>query len=300
MNSSFLLQTTTKNVTIYWTSWSRKLFTLDIMSLQSPNSRPSSDMASFREIVKKSKHIVALTGAGISAESGIPTFRGAGGIWKTFRSQDLATPSAFKSHPSRVWQFYSSRRENVLTKEPNAAHYALAECEEKMRKAGKRLVVITQNVDELHKRAGSKNIIELHGSLFKTRCTKCFQTGDNYDSPICESLRDSDNEDIVIPKNQLPTCKQCNGLLRPAIVWFNEQLDTTVLDNVDKELDSCDLCLVIGTSAVVYPAAMFAPSVASRGIPVAEFNIEETSSTEDFGFHFNGPCSITLPEALGE
>lgn len=254
-------------------------------------------MATFREIVKKSKHIVALTGAGISAESGIPTFRGAGGIWKTFRSQDLATPTAFKSNPSRVWQFYSSRRENVLTKEPNAAHYALAEYEEKMRNAGKRLVVITQNVDELHKRAGSKNVIELHGSLFKTRCTKCFQTCDNYDSPICESLRD-DDADVIVPKSQLPTCNKCNSLLRPAIVWFNEQLDSTVLDSVDRELDSCDLCLVIGTSAIVYPAAMFAPSVASRGVPVAEFNIEETPSTEDFGFHFNGPSSVTLPQAL--
>lgn len=254
-------------------------------------------MASFREIVKKSKHIVALTGAGISAESGIPTFRGAGGIWKTFRSQDLATPSAFKSNPSRVWQFYSSRRENVLTKEPNAAHYALAKFEEKMRKAGKRLVVITQNVDELHKRAGSKNIIELHGSLFKTRCTKCLETYDNYDSPICESLRD-ENTEILIPKKKLPSCKECNALLRPAIVWFNEQLDTNVLDDADQELASCDLCLVIGTSSIVYPAAMFAPSVASRGVPVAEFNIEETPSTEDFGFHFNGPCSVTLPQAL--
>lgn len=277
--------------------WNRNSFMLEIMS-RSSNSRPSSDMASFREIVKKSKHIVALTGAGISAESGIPTFRGAGGMWKTFRSQDLATPSAFKSHPSRVWQFYSSRRENVLTKEPNAAHYALANFEEKMRNAGKRLVVITQNVDELHKRAGSKNIIELHGSLFKTRCTKCFQTCENYDSPICESLRDADIGETVIPKDQLPTCKQCNGLLRPAIVWFNEQLETTVLDSADLELNSCDLCLVIGTSSIVYPAAMFAPSVASRGVAVAEFNIEETPSTGDFGFHFNGPCSVTLPQAL--
>lgn len=264
----------------------------------SSKSRPSSDMASFREIVKKSRYIVALTGAGISAESGIPTFRGAGGLWKTFRAQDLATPSAFKSNPSRVWQFYSSRRENVVTKEPNAAHFALAKLEEKMKKTGNRLIVITQNVDELHKRAGSKNIIELHGSLFKTRCTKCHQVCDNYDSPICESLRDVHADEVAIPINQLPTCKQCNGLLRPSIVWFNEQLDSNVLNSVDHELDSCDLCLVIGTSAIVYPAAMFAPSVASRGVVVAEFNIEETPSTDDFGFHFNGPCSTTLPEAL--
>ncbi|KAG4074008.1 hypothetical protein HA402_014213 [Bradysia odoriphaga] len=297
MNFTFLTYVTNKSVGKYGTVWCQNSSTLRIMSRPS-NSRPSSDMASFREIVKKSKHIVALTGAGISAESGIPTFRGAGGIWKTFRSQELATPSAFKSNPSRVWQFYSSRRENVLTKEPNAAHYALAEFEAKMSSVGKRLVVITQNVDELHKRAGSKNIVELHGSLFKTRCTKCSHTTENYDSPICESLRDVDGEDKIIPKNELPTCKQCNSLLRPAIVWFNEQLDETVLSNVDTELDSCDLCLVIGTSSIVYPAAMFAPSVAERGVPVAEFNIEETPGTLDFGFHFNGPCSVTLPQAL--
>lgn len=267
---------------------------------RSSKSRPSSDMASFREIVKKSRHIVVLTGAGISAESGIPTFRGAGGMWKKFRAQELATPSAFKSNPSRVWQFYSSRRENVLTKEPNAGHYALAKFEEKLKNEGKRLVVITQNIDELHKRAGTQNLIELHGSLFKTRCTKCHHTNDNYDSPICESLRGiaDDTAEVTIPLDQLPKCKQCNGLLRPAIVWFNEDLDPNVIDNVDLELDACDLCMVIGTSAVVYPAAMFAPSVASRGVTVAEFNIEETGSTSDFAFHFNGPSSITLPQAL--
>lgn len=296
MNCSLLLYQSIENATKHLRNWSRNSFISENMS-RSSNSRPSSDMASFREIVRNSKHIVALTGAGISAESGIPTFRGAGGIWKTFRSQDLATPSAFKANPSRVWQFYSSRRENVLTKQPNAAHYALAELEEKMRNAGKRLVVITQNVDELHKRAGSKNVIELHGSLFQTRCTKCLDICANYDSPICESLRDEKTE-VVIPKNQLPTCKQCDGLLRPSIVWFNEPLDTNVIEDADKELDSCDLCLVIGTSSIVYPAAMFAPSVATRGVPVAEFNIEETPSTEEFRFHFNGPCSVTLLQAL--
>ena len=194
--------------------------------------------------------------------------------------------------------------EVVLTKEPNAAHKILAEAEERMAREGKKLTVITQNIDELHKRAGSKNLIELHGSLFKVRCTKCKEEYSNHDSPVCESLKDTSDPDIdlskeiTIPIDKLPQCKKCSGLLRPAVVWFNESLDPDVLLAAQSELEACDLCLVIGTSSVVYPAAMFAPSVAARGVPVAEFNIEQTPSTGEFGFHFNGPCSETLPQAL--
>lgn len=275
-----------------------------IMSYQKSSLRTSSDVSKFRELVKSSKRIVALTGAGISAESGIPTFRGAGGLWRKFVAQELATPSAFRSNPSRVWQFYSYRREVVLTKQPNRAHDLLAETEERMAKEGKKLTVITQNIDELHRRAGSKNIIELHGSLFQVRCTKCNEVTANHDSPICQSLRDTSDPDIdlskevKIPIDQLPKCNKCDGLLRPAVVWFNESLDPEVLDAAQAELECCDLCLVIGTSSVVYPAAMFAPAVAARGVPVAEFNIETTASTKEFGFHFSGPCSQTLPEVL--
>ncbi|XP_022254666.1 NAD-dependent protein deacylase sirtuin-5, mitochondrial-like [Limulus polyphemus] len=251
--------------------------------------QPCSNMAAFHDVFKKAKHIVALTGAGISAESGVPTFRGAGGFWRRYNAQDIATPGAFLANPSLVWEFYSYRRDLVLSKKPNPAHSALADAEKQLADEGRRLVVITQNIDELHKDAGTKNLYELHGTLFKTRCTKCGSVNENRDSPICPAMAgkgspDPDAEDARVEEGELPRCKKCTGLLRPHVVWFGESLDPDVLMNAQKELDSCDLCLVIGTSSVVYPAAMFAPEVAARGMPVAEFNIESSSSTENFGY----------------
>ncbi|KAK1897422.1 NAD-dependent protein deacylase sirtuin-5 mitochondrial [Dissostichus eleginoides] len=126
-------------------------------------ARPSSDLATFRKTFSKAKNIAILTGAGVSAESGVPTFRGAGGYWRKWEAQQLATPEAFSRNPSRVWEFYHYRREVMLTKDPNPAHLAIAECEERLIKQGRNVTVITQNIDELHLRAGSKNILELHG-----------------------------------------------------------------------------------------------------------------------------------------
>lgn len=268
-------------------------------------SQPSSDMAEFRKAFSKAKHIVVLTGAGVSAESGVPTFRGAGGLWRNFVAQDLATPEAFARSPSLVWEFYHYRREVMSTKEPNPAHVAIAECEKRLKPQNRRVVVITQNIDELHRRAGSENIIELHGNLFTTRCLKCGDVAKNYDSPICEALRgkgapDPEAVDARIKEENLPRCKKdsCGGLLRPNVIWFGEGLDPEVLTAAHNELNFCDLCLVVGTSSVVYPAAMFAPMAASRGVPVAEFNIEATDATFGFGFHFQGPCGHLLPQAL--
>jgi len=268
-------------------------------------SRPSSDMAAFREKFKHSKHMVVLTGAGVSAESGVPTFRGAGGYWRKWQAQSLATPEAFAANPSLVWEFYHYRREVMGSKHPNLAHDAISECEKRWKAEGRRVVVITQNIDGLHKRAGSENILELHGNLFKTRCTKCGNIEFNYDSPICEALRDKgapdpDADDARIDVKDLPRCKQpgCGGLLRPHVVWFGEGLESHVLNQTRDELDACDLCIVVGTSSVVYPAAMFAPEVAARGVPVAEFNLESTDVTMQFGFHFSGKCGEILPGAL--
>ncbi|XP_066289096.1 NAD-dependent protein deacylase sirtuin-5, mitochondrial-like isoform X1 [Branchiostoma lanceolatum] len=268
-------------------------------------ARPSSDLAAFREHLAAARNIVVLSGAGISAESGVPTFRGAGGFWRRWQAQDLATPEAFRANPSLVWEFYHYRREVMLTKLPNAGHMAIAECEERLAKQGRSLVVITQNIDELHKRAGSKNIIELHGCLFRTRCTRCGHVEENRKSPIVLSLAgkgapDPEAQDARIPEEDLPRCGHggCGGLLRPHVVWFGESLDPDVLTRTDQELDKCDLCLVVGTSSVVYPAAMYAPMLASRGIPVAEFNIEETPATQQLGFHFQGPSGEWLPKAL--
>uniref|UniRef100_A0A8D3DTT3 NAD-dependent protein deacylase sirtuin-5, mitochondrial n=1 Tax=Scophthalmus maximus TaxID=52904 RepID=A0A8D3DTT3_SCOMX len=241
-------------------------------------ARPSSDLAAFREIFSKAKRVAVLTGAGVSAESGVPTFRGAGGYWRKWQAQELATPEAFSRNPSRVWEFYHYRRE---------------------------VTVVTQNIDELHRRAGSKNILEIHGSLFKTRCMSCGHEAANHKSPICAALAgkgapDPDTHDAQIPAQQLPRCEQtgCHGLLRPAVVWFGETLDSDILTRAEEVLDSCDLCLVVGTSSVVYPAAMFAPQVAARGVPVAEFNMEDTPATMRFKFHFHGLCGTTLPPAL--
>lgn len=265
-------------------------------------SQPSSDMAAFREVLNKAKHIAILSGAGISAESGIPTFRGAGGFWRTYQAQDLASPRAFGRDPSLVWEFYHYRRELVLTKEPNQAHLAIARYEKYLKEKDKKLSIITQNIDGLHQRAGSENVIELHGSLFKTECTKCDEVLVNRDSPICPALMgkgtpDPGAKEARIPVADLPQC-HCGGLLRPHVVWFGESLDPLVLQQAENALDSCDLCLVIGTSSVVYPAALFAPQVAQRGVPVAEFNIEKTPATFSFQFHFEGPCGSTIPEAL--
>ena len=197
------------------------------------SSRPSSDLSEFRKVFERSKNIVALTGAGISAESGVPTFRGSGGLWRTYKATELATPEAFASNPSLVWEFYSYRRELVLTKQPNEAHKALAETEKRLANEGRSLVVITQNIDELHRRAGSDNVIELHGTLFKTQCTKCGDIAVNRESPIVPALKgegspDPGVMDSKIPVRDLPHCMKCAGLLRPYVVWFGEPLDPNV------------------------------------------------------------------------
>nr|CAB3266082.1 NAD-dependent protein deacylase-like [Phallusia mammillata] len=265
--------------------------------------RPSSDMAAFRQEVKDAKHVLILSGAGVSAESGVPTFRGAGGYWRKWQAQQLATPEAFSENPSLVWEFYHHRREVMNSKHPNAAHKAIADYEERMTKEGKNVVVVTQNIDELHKKAGSKNIIELHGTLFKIRCTVCGEVCENRDSPICEALHgkgepDPSNPDAAIPAAELPRCGKCNGLARPHVVWFGEGLDKDVTQSAAGHIDLCDLCLMVGTSSVVYPAAMYAPQVALRGVTVAEFNLESTPATDCFKYHFEGPAGTFLPQAL--
>ena len=264
---------------------------------------PSSDMASLRQHLSGARRVVILTGAGVSAESGVPTFRGAGGLWRMFSAPDLASPVAFRQDPSLVWEFYHYRREVVATKHPNAAHLAIAEFEARMAREGKECVVITQNVDELHRRAGTRSLLELHGSLFRVRCTSCGEETANRDSPICEALRgkgapDRHAQEAMIPEEELPRCVACGGLLRPAVVWFGENLKDEVLSAAQDAVDACDVCLVVGTSSVVYPAAMFAPAAAARGATVAEFNMETTPVTMRFQFHFQGPCGTTLPQAL--
>ncbi|ODN05449.1 NAD-dependent protein deacylase sirtuin-5, mitochondrial [Orchesella cincta] len=261
--------------------------------------------------------------AGISAASGIPTFRGKGGFWRGYAVQTLAALSKFKENPSLVWECYHYRREIVLTKQPTLAHYHLAEVEKQFEQTNRKFVIITQNIDELHTKAGSKNVIELHGSLFKTQCMECGIIAENYNSPICPALLDKGSPeegtpDAAIPTEMLPTCTvtDCNGLLRPYIIWFDEDptpehMEQSCMNTLQKKLpvsvvcvcidewlNNCDLCLIIGTSSVVEPANEFGPLVAARGVPVAEFNLETTPATPSCQYHIPGLCDTTLIKAL--
>ena len=158
---------------------SKKKFLMGNNLLNNLNQQkmPSSDLAAFRRHFDRAQNIVVLTGAGVSAESGVPTFRGAGGYWRKYQAQQLASPTAFEQDPSLVWEFYHYRREVMVTKVPNPAHKAIAECEARLKSQGRNVTVVTQNIDELHRKAGSENVLELHGSLFRTRCTRCLQAG---------------------------------------------------------------------------------------------------------------------------
>jgi NAD-dependent deacetylase len=178
--------------------------------------------------------VVVFTGAGVSAESGIPTFRGPGGLWRNFRSEDLATPEAFARDPKLVWEWYEWRRGLVREAQPNEAHRAIAKLDDAPIKA----TVVTQNVDALHARAGSRDVIELHGNLFRVRCTRERTTCDRVEALV-----------------DLPPHCQCGALLRPDVVWFGEMLPPAALERASREIIECDLLLVIGTSGVVYPAA---------------------------------------------
>lgn len=180
--------------------------------------------------------IVALTGAGISAESGVPTFRGEDGLWETHRAEELATPEAFEVNPTLVWRWYDWRRNLIATVEPNPGHRSLVDLARHPRIS---LNVVTQNVDSLHQLAGSDDVIELHGNIFELRCTR-----DGTSRLQRESVK-------KVP----PTCEDCGALLRPGVVWFGEALDNSRLSRAAELVSEADLLLVIGTSAVVYPAA---------------------------------------------
>jgi NAD-dependent deacetylase len=184
---------------------------------------------------EKPRRVVAFTGAGISAESGVPTFRGATGLWQDFRPEDLATPEAFARDPRLVWDWYEWRRDLIRDAAPNAAHLALALLE---RQRNADVMVVTQNVDGLHRRAGSSRLLELHGNLFRTRCTA-----------------DGEVSDAFAPFRSRPPLCSCGALLRPDVVWFGEMLPEGAMERAESAVAQADLLLVIGTSGVVYPAA---------------------------------------------
>ncbi|EMD35003.1 hypothetical protein CERSUDRAFT_107041 [Gelatoporia subvermispora B] len=285
---------------------------------------PSNDMAAFRAVLASSRRIIAIAGAGLSAASGIPTFRGAGGMWRKYDALSLATPAAFRDSPSRVWQFYHYRRETALKAEPNAAHFALAEFTiptiREQIAPGSTFTLITQNVDSLSPTAldavlartvatmsddeKHATLIEMHGRIFDVACTEygCKRRDDIRDSPLCPAL--AGTEELVaaganepdIPLDELPRCKACGALARPGVVWFGEIPHR--VDEILTLVDQADLCLVVGTSSVVHPAARFAKQVKEHGGRVAVFNVDRTKRDTDADFLFLGPCETTLTKTL--
>ncbi|MGK4007460.1 NAD-dependent deacylase [Sorangium sp. So ce1036] len=256
----------------------------------------------FQSSLSRSRKIAVLTGAGVSAESGIPTFRGAGGLWRRHDATRLATPEAWQRDPGLVWEFYHHRRERALGCRPNPAHHALARLEARWRDAGGAFTLITQNIDGLHEQAGSRSVVRLHGSLWQVRCLSCGAVTENRDVPITPAFAGSGSPDPDAHARrftaaELPHCG-CGGVQRPHVVWFGEALQASDLAAAADAIDGCDLLLVVGTSAVVYPAAGFVPMARRHGALIAEINVEPSAVTSLCDFVFTGGAGEILPSLL--
>lgn len=224
------------------------------------------------------KNVVALTGAGISAESGVPTFRGSDGLWTKLKPEELADFGAFLRNPELVSEWYKHRREVTRDVKPNAAHYALVE----MEKMFPSFTLVTQNIDNLHRRAGSVNVAELHGNIERNYCLDC---GRRYDGEEFD-------------RNGSITCGKCGGLIRPDIVWFGEMLPSDQWEIAENASENADVMYVIGTSAVVYPAAELPVTVKRRGGMIIEINTERTPISDFADAAFQGPASQVLTELV--
>jgi NAD-dependent deacetylase len=235
-------------------------------------------MDAVRKWLQQASSVAVLTGAGVSAESGVPTFRGNNGLWKQRRPEDLATPGAFTRDPKLVWEWYDWRRSVLAEAKPNPGHYALADLEKRVAN----FTLITQNVDGLHELAGSRNVLRLHGSIWRVRCLACRQ----------------ERFDRRIPFPEIPPKCECGGTLRPAVVWFGEALPQEVWQAAENAARSAELFLVIGTSAVVYPAAGLAQIAKSSGARVVEINIAETQLSDQIDRFLQGPSGELLPQLI--
>ena len=223
--------------------------------------------------------LVALTGAGVSQESGLRTFRDAQtGLWAQYKPEDLASPQAFRRDPKLIWDWYAWRREAVKGVRPNAGHYALVEIETHIPE----FTLITQNVDGLHRMAGSKNVLELHGNIQRVRCSECYTFAETWGD---------DTESV-------PQCSVCSGLLRPDVVWFGEALPRDQLEASVEAARTCDVFFSIGTSGVVQPAASLAHAARNRGAVVVEVNAEPTLLTSKANYAFHGKSGEMLPELV--
>jgi NAD-dependent deacetylase len=228
------------------------------------------------EILKNSKVVFVLTGAGISAESGIPTFRGVDGLWKNYSATDLATPEAFEKDPALVWEWYRWRQEIISRANPNVAHTALVEIE----KNCKNFLLLTQNVDNLHQRAGSKHILELHGNIFRSRCNTC---GIVYETTTKTA--------------SVPTCT-CGSFLRPDVVWFGEPIPQDIWQESLAFLREADAAIICGTSGVVWPAAAIPQIAKTTGTKIIEINLEQTPITPTVDISLLGKATEILTEII--
>ena len=231
------------------------------------------------------KHIFVLTGAGVSAESGLGTFRDkhGEGIWARFDPMELATPEAFARDPQTVLAFYDARRRNLVNAKPNAAHFALARLERALAARGGGLTLVTQNIDDLHERAGSKEVIHMHGELFKARCLECGSVRPWFDD--------------LEPSHACPDCGS-PGSLRPHVVWFGEM--PLRMDDIEDALRRADLFVAIGTSGAVYPAAAFVAEARAYGVPTCEINLEAAENAYCFDEARYGSASETVPAWVEE
>ncbi len=224
--------------------------------------------------INSEDRVFVLTGAGISAESGIPTFRGAGGLWQGYHVEEVACPEAWARDPQLVWQFYSMRRNAAAGREPNPGHYALARLEQTL---GERMLVCTQNVDELHELAGSRRVVHMHGRLFQSRCDRCER------APF---------EDHNTYEREVPRC-DCGGRIRPHICWFGEM--PYELGRIDEDLERCTVFVAVGTSGVVHPAAGLVAQARIRGVRTYYVGPEEPANSRLFRECFYGKAGEVLP-----
>ena len=247
----------------------------------SPGDELESGLDRGADVLRRAERVCVLTGAGVSAESGVPTFRASDGLWEGHRIEDVASPFGFQRDPQLVWDFYNARRANVRTVTPNAGHAALVAMEARY---GEGFTLVTQNVDGLHRVAGGRNVLEIHGSLYRTRCTACAEVVDRGLEPL----------------DALPHCA-CGAMLRPDIVWFHEGLPEDTWEAATTAARACDVFLVVGTSAVVHPAASLVPiakRAKSPGATVIEVNLTRTEASAFADIGLYGPSGQVLPRLV--